>query len=365
MSVHERLLLTTSDFKLERRSSVSRLGSLALTITSVLLALAASSVLLLIEGVNIKDAFLALVLGAFGDLDGISGTFVKAAPLVFGGLSAAVAFKARIWNVGQEGQFYAGAMMAFWVASSMELPKTLLLPLILIAAILGGGMMGLFAGHLKAKFNVDEIVSTVMGNYLIVLLLSYLLASKLWMAPGQYYMQTPIVPPNSQLPILLTGSSIHAGVILAVIAAVLMQFLLTRTTFGYDVRALGLNPVAARFRGINSAQMTILVLALSGALAGIGGAIQTFGVDYRLTTSSLQSLGATGIIVGVVAGMHPLGVAVAALLFGALAQGALVMEVMVDVSSAVVSAMQAIILIFFVSISALSRYRIVRSRRDV
>lgn len=362
MSVLANGMKSRARYRVTRRPDVGPLGSMLVMLSAVVMSLCASATLLLFVGVNVPEAYTALVLGAVGDVDGLTGTLTKAAPLALGGLSAALAFRAKIWNVGQEGQFYGGAMAAYWLSSSFSLPSVAMIPLVVLASALGGGSLGYVCGLLKAKFKVDEIVSTVMFNYLVVLLLSYLLASKIWMAPGQYYMQTPLVPDSSRFPILLEGTSVHLGLMLALLAVVVVHIVVTRTTFGYELRAMGYNATTARFRGIDPSRMTIMVLVLSGALAGLGGAVQTFGIDYRLTTTSLQFLGATGIIVGVVAGMRPLGVGVAAVLFGGLSQGALFMEVMVGVSSAIVSAMQAIILIFFISVSSLSQYRIVRTK---
>jgi simple sugar transport system permease protein len=340
-------------------------ASFFITLFAILLSLAASSVLLVIAGVDLWEAFDALLLGAFGDMEGVAGSLVKAIPLVFAGLSAGLAFRARIWNVGQEGQIYAGSMLAYWLSTSVSLPSVLMIPLILVGGFAGGALLGATSGVLKSRFRVDEIVSTVMLNYVIVLFLSYLLSSKIWMEPGQYYMQTPQVVEASRLPSLFSGVNLHMGLVVAILALIAVQILLSRGTLGYAIRAFGWNPEAARFRGIDPNYMFVVVMVLSGGLAGMAGVMQTFGVDFRLTTTALQGLGATGIIVGVIAGMRPLGIGIAAVLFGSLAQGALFMEVMAGVSSAVVSAMQAIVLIVFISSSAFSRYRLMRVKSNV
>lgn len=341
------------------------LTSFLITVFAILLSLAASSILLVVAGVDVLEAFDALLLGAFGDMEGLTGSLIKAIPLVFAGLSAGLAFRARIWNVGQEGQIYAGSMLAYWLSTSVSLPSLLMIPLVIMGGFAGGALLGATSGILKSRFRVDEIVSTVMLNYVIVLLLSYLLSSKIWMEPGQYYMQTPQVDEAARLPSLLSGTSLHIGFVVAILALVAVQILLSRGTLGFSIRAFGSNPEAARFRGIDPKYMFVVVMVLSGGLAGVAGVMQTFGVDFRLTTTSLQGIGATGIIVGVIAGMRPFGIGVAAVLFGSLAQGALFMEVMAGVSSAVVSAMQAIVLIVFISSSAFSRYRLTRMNSNV
>jgi simple sugar transport system permease protein len=352
-------------FKLERRPEPTWLGSLFATVFALCLAFLASAVLLMMVGVDVLDAFQFLIKGAFGNLRSTYGSLVKAVPLAFAGLATGIAFRARIWNIGQEGQVFAGSMMAYWVSSSVELPGIVLVPLLIIAGFAGGALLGGLAGVLKARFRVDEIVSTVMMNYIIVFVLSYLLTSRIWMAPGEYYLQTPQLPDAARLPILFSGSKLHLGVLLALITVIAVHFLLTRTTFGYQLRAFGSNPDAARFKGTDPNRMFIIVLMISGGLAGLGGMSQSFGVDFRISQSLLLGLGSTGIIVGVIAGLRPLGIGVAAILFGGMAQGALFMQVFAGVSSAIVTAMQAIILIFFLCSSVLARYRLTRVLPDV
>ena len=313
-------------------------------------------------GVDVYDAFEALVIGAFGDVDSIYGTLVNAVPLAFAGLATGVAFRAKIWNIGQEGQVFAGAMMAYWVSSSFGFTGLLNVVVVVLAGFSGGALLGVLSGILKSRYKVDEIVSTVMMNYIIVFVLSYLLTSRLWMKPGEYYLQTPQIPEAVRLPVMISGSNLHLGFLFAVIAVIAVHFLLTRTTFGYQIRAFGSNSEAARFRGTDPKRMFVIVLMISGGLAGLGGAMQTYGVDFRISQIFLVGLGSTGIIVGVIAGLRPLGIGVAAILFGGMSQGGLFMQVMADVSSAIVSAMQAIILIFFLCASVLARYRLTRTR---
>ncbi|MDE0303846.1 MAG: ABC transporter permease [Albidovulum sp.] len=343
----------------EKRPTPAWLASLTSTSVAILLALLASSVLLWIVGVDVVEAFHAMALGAFGDLDSIYGTCVKAIPLAFAGLATGIAFRAKIWNIGQEGQVFAGAMLGYWLSSSVDLPGIAFLPLLVVAGFVGGAALGGLAGVLKTRFRVDEIVSTVMMNYIIVFVLSYLLTSRLWMAPGEYYLQTAQIPETERIPTLLAGTKLTLAFPLAIAAVFAIHILLSRTTFGYELRAFGSNPDAARFKGTDPNRMSVIVLIISGGLAGLGGVSQTFGVDFRISQGFLLGLGSTGIIVGVIAGLRPLAIGVAAILFGGMAQGGLFMQVIADVSSAIVAAMQAIILIFFLCSSVLSRYRLV------
>ena len=347
--------------RFEKRPEPGWLASFISASVAIFLALLASSVLLWIVGVDVYDAFHALILGAVGDLESIYGTCVKAIPLAFAGLATGIAFRAKIWNIGQEGQVFAGAMLGYWLSSSVDLPGIVFFPLLIAAGFVGGAALGGIAGVLKARFRVDEIVSTVMINYIVVYALSYLLTSRLWMAPGEYYLQTAQIPETERIPVLMAGTKLTLAFPLAIGAVFAIHFLLSRTTFGYELRAFGSNPDAARFKGVDPNRMLVAVLMISGGLAGLGGVSQTFGVDFRISQSFLLGLGSTGIIVGVIAGLRPLGIGVAAILFGGMAQGGLFMQVMADVSSAIVAAMQAIILIFFLCSSVLSRYRLVRN----
>lgn len=357
--------MTIAGYRLEKQAQVGSFSLLVQALVSIALAFVASGLLLAILGFDPIAAFDALRKGAFGSWRNVQGSLVHAAPLAFTGLAAAVAFRARIWSIGQEGQLFAGAMMAYFFTTFLNLPAVIMVPLVICAAALGGGLMGGLAGTLKARFNVDVIVSTVMLNYIIVYLLSYLLTSRIWMAPGEYYLQTDRIPRTARLPDLWPGAELHLGVVLAVLAVLALHVLINRTTFGFDLRAFGDNAVAARFKGVEPKRMTVTVLMLSGALAGLGGVVQSFGVDFRLSQNFLFGYGSAGLIVAVIAGLRPLSVGLVALLFGALAKGGLFMQVMADVSSAIVSAMQAIILMFFLITSVLFQYRLRRVDNDV
>ncbi|WP_170574658.1 ABC transporter permease [Ruegeria atlantica] len=347
-------------FKVEKRPELGFLGLVTQAVVAIILAFLASAVLLEALGFNAAESFEALRIGAIGDWESFQGTLIEATPLVFTGLAAGLAFRAKIWSIGQEGQLFAGSMMAYLLTTMVELPPVLMVTAVLVAGMVGGALMGGLAGVLKARFNVDEIVSTVMLNYIIIYLLSYLLTSRLWMAPGEYYLQTAQVPEASRLPLLPIGDNLHLGVGLAVLAVILVHFVLSRTTFGYELRAFGENKTAARYKGTNPKRMTVIVLMLSGALAGLGGVGQTFGVDFRITQNFLVGLGSAGIIIAVIAGLRPIMIGLVALLFGGLANGGLFMQVMADVSSAIISAMQAIVLIFFLGSSVLFQYRLKR-----
>ena len=352
--------MTITGYRIEKRIETGVIAQIVQACMAIALAFGASGLLLAVLGFDPVAAFEALHKGALGTWRNVQGSLVQAAPLVFAGLAVAVAFRARIWSIGQEGQIFAGAMMAYFCTTFLKLPALIMVPVIILAGALGGGLMGGLAGALKARFNVDVIVSTVMLNYIIVYLLSYLLTSRIWMAPGEYYLQTDRIPREARLPDLWSGADLHLGVMLAVLAIIALHILISHTSFGFSLRAFGDNAVAARFKGVEPRRMTVIVLALSGALAGLGGVVQSFGVDFRLSQTFLYGYGSAGIIVAVIAGLRPLSIGLVAFLFGVLAKGGLFMQVMAGVSSAIVSAMQAIILMFFLVTSVLFKYRLRR-----
>ena len=348
--------------KIERRENenpVIKLFSLIIAITA---ALAVNSVLIYMWGADVKEAYWALLVGGFGSWSALINSLIKATPLIFTGLAAAIAFRAQIWNIGGEGQFVAGAMGAYFAITLFEgLPPFALIGLTLFFAFLAGGLISGLAAFLKNRFKVDVIVSTVMMNYIIKFSLSLLLYSA-WQDPTTFYPISPDLPEKSFIPILFANYRLHAGFILAVLAAICVYFLVEKTPQGYELRAIGLNPIAARFKGINPARTLMWVLFISGGIAALGGAVELIGLTHRLKPEISIGFGFTGIIVAILANLHPLGVLIAGILFGGLINGSYTMQVNTGVPSSIISAFQAIILLFVLSASVLSRYSIRRVR---
>ena len=330
---------------------------------SVFIALGASMIvcafLLRNAGVNVLEAFTAIYEGAFGSWRATTKTLNKATPLIFTGVAVTVAFRAKIWNIGAEGQLFAGAMMAYWAYIVMGwLPSFLLIIVILIAGAIGGGLWGGLAGWLRARFSINEVLTTVMMNYIIGFFLSYMLVSGPWRDPSSFYQQTPRLDVAARLPRVLPESKLHLGFLLAVAVAILVHLMLKRTSLGYEIRAVGLNPLASKFKGIHVNKTAVLVMAISGAIAGLAGVGEVFGVHYRLTPEVSLGFGFTGIIVAMLAGLHPIAVVVVATLFGALINGGVKMQIVTGVPSAMISAIEAIILLFFLAAAVLNRYQL-------
>jgi general nucleoside transport system permease protein len=328
---------------------------------AALAAVACCSLLFLAAGADPIAAFAALAKGSFGSARAIADTLVKATPLILTGLATALAFRARLWNIGAEGQVFAGAMFAYWCQSSLgPAPAIVQIPVIVLGAVLGGGLLGGLAGVLKTRFKVDEVIATVMLNYIVIYVLSLLLQQGPWTESGGFFEQTAIVPAASKLPILWEKTRLHLGFLLALVVAAILQVVIQRSPLGYEIRAAGSNLRALEFQGVNVSRLVIVVFLLSGAIAGLAGAFEVYGVQYRLKSGTLSGIGYTGIIIAILGQLSPRGVVVAAVLFGALLNGATLMQIKTGVPSALIYAIEAIILMFFLIASAFSQFRLRR-----
>lgn len=345
---------------IERRETESALIKILSIIFAIVAALLVSALLIRMWGANVGEAFTALYSGGFGSSKNLINTLIKATPLIFTGLAAAIAFRAEIWNIGAEGQYLAGAMGAYLAITLFQgLPRFLYILLIFLFAILAGGIVAGLSAFLKNRFNVDVIVSTVMMNYIIEFLLSLLLFT-VWGDPSTFYPLSPFLPEESFFPMLVEKYRLHAGIIVAVVAAVLTYLMIEKTPQGYELRALGLNPIAAKFKGIDPKRTLLWVMVISGAVAALGGAIELTGLTHRLKPEISVGYGFTGIIVAMLADLNPLGILISGFLFGGLLNGSFTMQVQTGVPVSIAYAIQAIILMFVLSASVLTRYSIRR-----
>ena len=328
---------------------------------SVLLALLASvlvsALLLKSAGADLGTAAGALWDGAFGNWRATWKTLVKATPLMLTGVAAAVAFRARIWNIGAEGQLFAGAIGAYWVSLLLGgLPAAMLVPMLFIAGAIGGALYGGLAGYLRARFDVSEVLTTVMLNYVILYFLSFMLTGP-WRDPASFFQQSPKVAENSVLPNLLSGTKLHLGFLVALVVVALVQVMITRTSLGYEIRAVGLNEKASRFKGIRVERMTVLVMLISGGIAGLAGVTEVFGVQGRLNPGISVGFGFTGIVIAVLAVLHPTAIVFVAILIGGSINGGIKLQVATGVPSTLVDAIQAIVLMFYLAAAVLARYK--------
>ncbi len=321
----------------------------------------ANTIVIFFCGYNPFQAYLAALKVVLGSPSYIGVTLVKSTPFLMTGLSVAIAFRCGIWNIGAEGQFLVGALAATWFGTKLAayLPHTawIGIPLGIGFSIVGGGMCGVIAAVLKITRGVNEVISTIMLNYIAINLVSA-------MVDGGPLQETSETGPQSnpiyewvKLPRFFEGHRIHPGIILAVILAIVLTYVLFRTTFGYRLRAVGEGPEAAQAAGISIKRNTLYVFFLSGALAGIGGAIELMALGPHLTKNFSPGYGYTAIAVALLARLNPLATVASALLFGALTQGAFGMEAQVGISGRITWMMQAIILMFVVAATSLKYFQ--------
>lgn len=352
--------------KLLQSEWVSRLVDVLLPVFAALAALFVGAVMLLFLKVNPIEAYKALWDGAFGSSNAFAETLVKATPLLLVALGICISFRADVINIGGEGQMIVGAIFATWVGLTFTgLPGWLVITLAMLAGFAGGGIWGGIPGLLKAYFNVNEILSTVMMNAIAVQLMNFLLRGPL-IDPAQAELaskipQTARLLEAFQLPRLIP-TRLHLGALIAVILAVLVYILLWRTTLGYRIRAVGQNPHASRYAGIKVQRYVVLALLLSGAFAGLAGATQVFGVNYRMITDGSASgftgsAGFNGIVAALFGQLHPILSIPASILFGALLVGANKMQRVVQVPSALIIALNGLVVVFVVSSEVWRRRR--------
>jgi len=322
---------------------------------AVFTAFVIGGIIVMLTGVpftQMIEAYVALFKGSVGSIKAISETLTNATPLILTGLSVALAFRAGLFNIGGEGQLLIGGMVAVVVGFSFGgLPWIVHLPMALLAGMLGGAAWGFIPGFLRARTGAHEVITTIMLNYIAVLLVQFLLTTTFFQREGRQDPVSKNVEPSAVLPQLLgwinPALRVNLGLIVALIAAFVINWLLFRTTLGYEFRAVGANPAAARYAGISVPRVYVLVMVIAGALAGLAGANQILGVLGRATPGfSGPGLGFDGIAVALLGRSNPWGVVAAALLFGGLKAGGQEMQVAAHVSPDLIGVMQALIIMF-------------------
>jgi ABC-type uncharacterized transport system permease subunit len=289
-------------------------------------------------------AYASLFAGAFLSGNGIANTLVAAAPLMFGGLAVGLGLKAGLFNIGVAGQFLVGAFAAAVTGASLATAPTIVaMPLAMLAGAFGGAAYGFIPGYLKARTGAHEVVTTIMLNNVAALLLTWAV-NDLVRAPGYSFPRTGAIG-QSALPILL-GRNLHLGIVFAVVAIFVIRWILERTTLGFEIRAVGANPNAARYAGMRPVFITALTMTISGLLAGLAGAIQMLGVIGFYAPGITASVGFDSIAVALLGRSDPIGILFAAILFGAFRSGAPLMQIETSVPIEVVDIIQALVILF-------------------
>jgi simple sugar transport system permease protein len=331
---------------------------------AVLGALLLGAILIAVAGINPVDAYAALLEGAFGSLSGLGITLQKTVPLLFAGLGVAFAFRCGLFNIGGEGQLHMGALLGGWLALTFTgLPAPVLLPAVLIASFIGGGIWGAIPGLLRAKWNMSEIITTILMNYIGFWFVSFMLHGPLQESRG-YYPQSEILPGASWLPIIWPAARVHLGLVLALLAAAGVYVVLWRTTIGYQIRAVGSNRRAAEYSGIPAVRSMVLAMFVSGGLMGLAGAAEILGVQHRLSDFFSPGYGFDGIAVALLGYTHPVGVALAAVFFGGLRAGFNAIQRTEGLPLAMAQVVQGLTLILVVSSVALPRLRALVRRKE-
>lgn len=343
----------------------NRLFNILIPTISVLLGLLAGAIIMLAFGYNPIEGYIALWDGAFGSGYFFGETIRQVTPYIFTGLAVAFAFRSGLFNIGAEGQVIVGWLVAVWIGSSFEAPMIIHLPLAILGAALAGAFWGFIPGLLKATKGVHEVIITIMMNYIALHLSNFMIRNVLTDNQDSSNRIAESASLSSSWLMELTDySRIHWGILIALFAAFIMWFLIEKTTAGYEFRAVGFNPNASKYAGINVKKNIILSMVISGAFAGLAGAMEGLGTfGYMPSHSAFTNLGFDGIAVALLGGNAALGTVIAAFLFGSLKVGALNMPTSAGVPSELVEIVIALI-IFFVASSYFIRWILLRFKKE-
>jgi len=350
--------------RLVRRNNESWLVKVAVPILSILLAILVGWIFLVLSGYDAAETYRRMIQGAFGSPYAISETIVKAIPLALTGLAVSVAFRMKLWNIGAEGQLYMGAFAAGGVVLLLggDLPSWLLLSIMLVAGFAAGAVWALIPGTLRALWNVNETITTLLLNYVAISWVSYLVFGP-WKDPNAMgFPLAPRFPQAAYLPVI-PGSRVHIGILVAVAVAVLLYIVMKYTRWGYEVRVTGESPEAARYAGMNVVRNILLVMLVSGGIAGMTGMIEVSGITHRLQQDISASYGYTGIIIAWLARLNPFTVLLVAFLFGALLVGGFGVQTY-GIPYAIVLMLQGAVLFFLLAGDIMLKYRLTITRED-
>jgi simple sugar transport system permease protein len=348
--------------RLEVREHPGRLLPAAAPLAAMALALALAAVPLALAGADVAAAYRQLAAASLGSPFALAETLTRATPLILTGLAAAVAFRARLWNIGAEGQLYLGAVAAVALGAGAfpSLPAGLLLPLVLLGGAAAGALLMLGPTWLKLRLGVDEVVTTLLLNFVALLLVGLLLEGPLQDPMSLGWPQSPPLADAATLPRLAARTRLHAGLLLALLAAVLAWLYLERTVWGFEARAVGANPAAAEFAGMPVGAVLLRSGLVSGGLAGLAGAVEVAGLKGYLTADLSPGFGYSGIVVATLAGLNPLAVVPAALFVAGVFVGADGMGRSVGVPSYIADLVVALALLAMLLAGLLTRYRLRR-----
>ncbi len=329
-----------------------RYGSYLVPILAVVTALVIGALLIGLTGGDWEAAYIGLWEGSFGTWNGLSNTIIRATPFIICGLAVGLGFHGGLFNIGAQGQLYLGAIFTIVVATTLQLPAIIHVPLAIIAGALGGALWGGLAGFLKARTGAHEVITTIMLNYVAIRLTEWLIKSKTPYLLGDPTdttgARTRFIADTARLPGFFVGDTtrLHLGILIGLGLAVAVWWLLYKTTIGFELRTAGTNPDAARYAGISVPNTIVLTMALSGGLAGIAGAGEVLGIRNALSADLLTGIGFDAIAVALLAHSNPIGIIASGILWGGLNTGASLMQVRAGLSIDVIKVVQALIIMF-------------------
>jgi general nucleoside transport system permease protein len=344
---------------LEKRSDPVPRLRYVLPAVAIGIGLFLGALVLSFMGAHPGEAYQEMARGAFGSVYGLSETLVKATPLLLAGLGVGIAFQAGFWNIGAEGQLYMGAMGGTWMALTYPgLPAPLLQPLMIVTGCMAGAFWGLIPAVLRTRWRVNEIITTLMGNYIAILWVDFLVYGP-WKDPRTFgFPFAPPLLPTARLP-SMPGNRVHLGLLLGLLAATALTMMFKHTRLGYEIRIIGLSPGAARYAGMNLTRTTLLVMALSGRLAALAGVCEVAGVQGQLKHGLSPGYGYTAIIVAWLARLDPWATIVVSVLLGGLLVGSDMLQIAMNLPVAVAYMLQGLILFAVLGVELLVGYRLV------
>lgn len=353
-------------YRLERAHTPSRAVGIIVPVASILAALIVCGLVLLATGENPLEVYRAMASGALGNRNGLSETLVKMIPLLLTGLGVSIAFRMQLWNIGAEGQLYFGAIFATGTALFLipDAPAIVMIPAMALAGMIGGALWGLIPGGLRAFFGASETITTLMLNYVAIQFTDYLIHGP-WRDPMAFgFPGTKQFPDAAWLPRYGTYR-VHLGLLFGLAAAVVLWVALRRTRWGYELTVMGQNPRAASYAGMRTRRAILIVMALSGALAGLAGMSEVAGIGHQLQRNLSPGYGYTAIIVAWLARLDPFGIVLVSFLLAALLVGGDQLQLALGLPSAVAPMLQGAILFFLLAGDILNRYRLVKCEPSV
>lgn len=317
------------------------------TLLAIVLGLAVSFAFLPLLGVDPVESLVIMLKETFSDKFTMGNILVKTTPLILTSLAFAFTYKANLYNIGAQGQFYVGCICAVATTLALEtkVPGAVVLLCAFAASVAGGGLIGLLIGFLKAKFNANEFLVSMMSTYVVQYVMQLLLRTVL-QEPKHEYIKTKYIDASAWLPKILPGTSVSLGIVISLAAAVLIWFILYRTALGYRVRVTGLNQDAAAMSGINPKKMCMTAFFISGAIAGLAGFTEINGMQHMLLTGLESDIGSYGIGIAIMANANPIGIIFAALLFGTLQVGGTALGHSTDAPASVIDVMLGFVMLF-------------------